>query len=115
MDFDAAVGAHVAWKIAFRTAVNKRRGIDAPMIGLDDQCPFGQWLHGEAKRRYGSLDVYRQCVETHARFHREAARVAEMINKGDFAGAEAELSSGSTFGEASTMAVTNINKFKRAV
>ncbi len=115
MNFDEAISAHVGWKIAFRTAVNAKRPISAPDIGHDDRCPLGQWLHGEAKRRYGALPIYTQCLDAHARFHREAGRVAQIINLGDYATAELELDSGSAFGEASTQAVVAINKFKRAM
>jgi hypothetical protein len=115
MNFDDAISAHIGWKIKFRTAVNTCRSIDAPTIGQDDTCPLGQWLKGEAKRLYGTQPVYRECVEAHSRFHREAGRVAQLINSGDFAKAGRELESGAPFGEASTMAVVAINKFKRVV
>ena len=85
------------------------------MIAHDDRCELGQWLHGDAKRRYASVAAYSQCVEAHARFHREAGRVVDFINKGDFATAEKELDVASRFGEASTGAVVAINKLKRAM
>lgn len=115
MNFDDAVSAHVAWKIAFRAAVNRKHAIDAPLIAHDDRCVLGQWLHGEARRRYGTLPAYCHCLEAHARFHREAGRIAHIINRGDFAAAEAELDGDAPSGEASALAVAAINQFRRAL
>lgn len=115
MDFEEAISAHVGWKIAFRTAVDRKRSVDAPHIARDDCCTLGKWLHGEAKKRYAALPAYAQCLDAHAKFHREAGRVSQLINRGDFVAAEAELASGAPFGEASTMAIVGINKLKRAL
>ena len=38
---------------------NPDRSIDPAVVGRDDRCPLGQWLHGDAKKRLAVLPEYR--------------------------------------------------------
>ncbi|MDE3174682.1 MAG: CZB domain-containing protein [Pseudomonadota bacterium] len=113
MNFDDAVAAHLQWKVKFRTALTTGAALDASAVAKDNVCPIGQWLHGEAKAKYGKLVNYHQCVSAHAAFHREAGRVAQWVNQKDVAKATAALDTQSPFTSASQAAVVAIQKLKK--
>ncbi|MDX2298622.1 MAG: CZB domain-containing protein [Xanthomonadaceae bacterium] len=101
MDLDKAIAAHAEWKTRLRGAIQKKEQLDAGAIAADNQCPLGQWLHGEAKRQYSSLGSYGTCVARHAEFHRRAGDVAKTINAGKLSEAEAMLAGGTPYSAAS--------------
>lgn len=113
MDFDSAVSAHVEWKQKLRSAMASKSQLDAASISKDNCCPLGKWLHGEARSKFAAIPAYRECVEAHAGFHREAGRIAGLINQNRHADAEASLASGTVYANASTGAVVAINRLKR--
>lgn len=97
MDLDHASQAHVEWKVKLRLAITKKEQLDARTIGADNCCALGQWLHGDAKTRYGQLAAYKDCVTKHAAFHREAGAVAQAINQQQYAKAESMLGAGTPY------------------
>lgn len=101
MDLEKALTAHAEWKTKLRMAIQKKERLDEATIAGDRNCPFGQWLHGEARQNYARLPSHAACVGRHAEFHREAAAVAEAINAGKLAEAEALLANGSAYAAAS--------------
>lgn len=102
MDLDKALHAHGEWKLKLRTAISKKEQLDATAIGADNRCPLGQWLHGDARGKYGKLKAYGNCVGKHADFHREAGKVAAAINQGRYTEAEAMLNGGTPYAAASS-------------
>ena len=115
MNFDTAVEAHMAWKIKFRVAMTNRQQLDEATIGRDNCCELGKWLHGEAALRYAQLPSYAGCVQRHAEFHRQAAQVAQAINRSDFARAESLLGPTSTYSGASGAVVVALGRLRREV
>jgi Chemoreceptor zinc-binding domain len=97
MDLDTAIEKHAEWKLKFRSAISKREQLDATAIAKDDRCELGRWLHGEAKQLLGKRPSYSACLNKHAAFHSEAAKVAELINAGRYEEAERMLSSGTPY------------------
>ena len=102
MNLDDAIAAHAEWKTKLRGAIRRREQLDAASISLDNKCPLGQWLHGEAKAKYGRLTSYGTCVDRHAEFHRCAGQVATNINAGNTTEAEAMLENGTPYADASS-------------
>ena len=102
MDLDQASQAHAQWKVKLRIAIAKQETLDAASIGADNCCPLGQWLHGDARSRYGKLGVYRECIDRHAAFHREAGAVATAINQKRYAQAEKMLDAGTPYAAANS-------------
>ncbi len=113
MNLDDAITAHLQWKVRFRTALANSTTVDASAIAKDNVCPLGQWLHGEAKAKYGKFANYHQCVSAHAAFHCEAGKVAQWVNAKDAAKANAALDTQSPFNSASQSAVVAIGKLKK--
>lgn len=101
MDLDSALAAHQEWKIKLRGAIAGKTKLDAQTISRDDCCPFGKWLHGEAKIRYAAMPAYLECLESHALFHKEAGKVAALINHHAYDQAEKALSAGTPYSAAS--------------
>jgi methyl-accepting chemotaxis protein len=102
MNLDNAIAAHAEWKLKFRNAIQKKEQLDAASISLDNKCPLGQWLHGEAKGKYSGLASYGACIAKHAEFHKCAGNVAKSINSGKYAEAEAMLNGGTPYSAASS-------------
>lgn len=113
MDLGSAIQAHGEWKLKLRTAIQKKERLDVAAIAVDNKCPLGQWLHGEAKARYASMKSYQECVVRHAAFHKEASRVAEAINAADYATASAMLDAGTPYTAASGAVGSAIIGLKR--
>lgn len=101
IDLSNALEAHAEWRYRLRAAIVGKRRLDAEMVARDDACPLGKWLHGEAKEQYWALKSYERCVAEHARFHAQAGKVAEAINAGEYARAQAMIANESAYTAAS--------------
>lgn len=108
MDLTQAIQAHTEWKLKLRTAIARSETLDVAKIAVDNGCPLGSWLHGEARTRFGHLESYTKCLASHAAFHKEAGKVAQRVNMKKFAEAEEMLRAGSAFANASTAVGTAI-------
>ena len=115
MDLDTAGQAHAEWKVKLRLAITKQEQLDVTTIAQDNCCALGKWLHTEAKARYASNPSYRDCVGKHAAFHREAAAVAQAINRKDFDRATRMLEAGSPYAAASSAVGSAILGLKKAL
>jgi hypothetical protein len=113
MDLNNAIAAHSEWKTKFRLAIQKKEQLDAASISLDNKCPLGQWLHGDANAQYARLASYDACIAKHAEFHRCAGTVAKAINDGKFTEAEAMLAAGTPYTEASSAVAVAIMALRR--
>ena len=113
MDLDHAIQKHAEWKLRFRSAIAKHETLDAAAIGRDDCCELGKWLHGDARRLFGSLESYSACVSRHAVFHSEAGRVAQAVNARKYDAAEAMMDGSSTYVTASTAVGVAIVRLKK--
>ncbi|MFO0567193.1 MAG: CZB domain-containing protein [Polyangiaceae bacterium] len=102
MELDSALQAHADWKTKLRMAINKQEKVDAVSLGRDDCCALGKWLHGPGRGTHGAKSSFQKLVSAHASFHREAGRVAEAINRGEFARATEMLAATSAYGAASS-------------
>ncbi len=98
---DEAIRAHREWKTHFLVAMTKQEQMNVAEITSDRCSPFGKWLHGHAKSRFGDLPSYQHCVEAHATFHLEAGEVAKRVNAGELHEANLMLGYGTPFAQAS--------------
>lgn len=113
MDLSQAIDKHAEWKLKFRTAISKQETMDADTIAKDNCCQLGQWLHGEAKTNFSTLQTYINCVAKHAEFHVEAGKVARMVNAKKFTEAEALLAANSVYTQASSAVGVAIMRLKK--
>jgi Chemoreceptor zinc-binding domain len=115
MDFENAIAAHVEWKTKLRAAITAQSELDALTAAKDDVCPLGKWLHGDARTKYAHLAEYAGCLQSHAAFHREAGRVATLINGKRYTEATSALDAGSPYAKASMDATIAISKLRKQI
>ncbi len=111
MDFDGAIQAHEAWKgrlLAFVSGGGE--ALDPGVVGRDDACALGKWIHSEGAR-YGGRFSFAQVRTHHAQFHRAAAEVVKAVQLGDGQRALALLN-GATYQKASADTVAAIRALK---
>jgi hypothetical protein len=113
MKLTRAVNAHTDWKIRLRWAITERAAIDADEVAGARGCELGRWLEGDLARQFGSHPLYDACVRAHEAFHRECARVADLINAGRYDEAQRMLEPGSAYHLASHEVVFAIAELKR--
>lgn len=102
-------------KEKFLAAIAAKAQLDAVVIGKSDRCVLGNWLHGDGERKYPFLKSFKPCVEAHAAFHAQAAKVVRQINGGEYADAEAMLADNSPYAKAlSTLALAALALKKEA-
>lgn len=97
MNAEEAIRLHREWKDKFRTTMATREKLNAAQIACHDVCPFGDWLYSQGRLQYGGLSAYEQCVDTHAKFHEEAGKVAQAVNAGELLQADRMLDHGTPF------------------
>ena len=110
---DEAIRAHREWKTRLLAAMAKQEQMNVAEIASDKCCKFGKWLHAEAKAKFGQLPSYQHCVEVHAAFHVEAAKVAQRVNEGQVKEANQMLGYDTPYAKASeTLTVGVFAMFK---
>ena len=97
LNFDTAVHKHTLWKARFRSAIDQKTLLDASAVEKDYHCDLGKWLLGDGRSLLGHHKSYEHCVQTHAEFHQEAAKIARHINEQKYDEAEILLGDESHF------------------
>ncbi|MET3108441.1 hypothetical protein AAKU67_002989 [Oxalobacteraceae bacterium GrIS 2.11] len=97
MDLRAAYEEDKGIKDKFVAAIESKWQLDASIISKADRCGLGNWLHGEADRKFKFLKSYKPCMDAHDEFHTQAAKVARQINLAEYDAALAMLQSGTPF------------------
>jgi hypothetical protein len=96
----------------FLAAIAGKHQLDTKAIAKLDACALGNWLHGEAERKYPFVKSYRPAVDAHAAFHAEMEKVARQINLGEYEQAQAMLASGTTCAKAFVAMVAAVKQLK---
>ena len=92
LDFDAAIDAHGKWKQRLVDYVGGGgEKLDPAVVGRDDQCALGCWIHGDGRALRGNA-LYGDLKIEHAGFHRCAADVIRAHLAGDSDGAREQIS-----------------------
>ena len=84
-----AIGAHGVYKMRLDRAIKTgKTDLDPHLVGRDDKCPFGAWLHEHDVSHALKNDAhYLEIRQRHAEFHKEAAQVLDHAMEGDADGA----------------------------
>ena len=112
IDIDAVIDGHRQWKVKLREAIEKGEKVDVESLSRDDCCSLGKWIHGDGQRLRERM-TFSTLVEKHARFHRVAGQVGELINQGQFNQAEDALAHGTAFSSATSEVVIVLSGVKR--
>jgi methyl-accepting chemotaxis protein len=91
LDFDGAITAHGKWKQRLLDYVSGGgEQLDPAVVGRDDQCALGCWIHGDGRALRGDAK-YTELKGEHAGFHRCAAEVIRTQLVGNSDGARAQI------------------------
>jgi methyl-accepting chemotaxis protein len=114
VNWDDAVKAHAAWKMKLLDYIrDPSKKLDPAVVGVDNRCPLGQWLHGDAKAKLGGVPEFETLVAEHARFHRAVGCAVEEVNAGKVLNDQAVLGWESEYAASSRSVVTAITTLKR--
>jgi methyl-accepting chemotaxis protein len=102
MDLNNAVQKHAEWKIKLRSAISKHEQMDVATLAKDNCCELGEWLHGEGRAKFNELESHGECIQKHAAFHVEVARIASAVNAKKFIAAEDMLGAGTAYAHISS-------------
>lgn len=112
IDIDGIIDAHRLWKVKLRDAIETAAHVDVKTLCRDDCCALGKWIYSDGQR-LRDRQSFTTLVENHARFHRVAGQVGELINRGRYDQAEDALSHGTAFSAATTEVVLALSAIKR--
>ncbi len=113
MDLRASYEEDKALREKFVQAIESHWQLDASIISKADRCSLGNWLHGEADRKFKFLKSYKPCMEAHDEFHTQAAKVARQINLGEYDAARSMLENGTPFSKSLTMLGSTLIQLKK--
>lgn len=83
-DFDAAIAAHIDWKMKLTKYLAKPDGsLDPKKVGVDNACMLGKWLYSDGEKfRHLDTTLFDAVKSGHAEFHKIAGQIIEHINAG---------------------------------
>ena len=104
-----AISRLMQWKITLQLAIAMHEPLSPSAIRAiehSEECPGGRWIVSQHTSGLRNTPEYRDLVVRHEEFHRELARIAAMINNGNFTEAKRALAPNSSFRKA-TQAMAN--------
>ena len=113
MNVDEAVVKEGELRHKLLGAIAGKHELDTKAVGRTDTCALGNWLHGEAERKFPFVKSYRPCLDAHAAFHAEMEKVARQINLGEYEQAQAMLASGTPCAKSFVAMVAAVREFKK--
>lgn len=110
MDIDKAINAINDWRVRFHVLLASAP--DPAIAECGPQCAAGQWLRGEAARKYAGLPALEACLAAHDALHLEAAEAIGAVTETRLTPAGA-CGVGSAFNSAANRAVLSLHSFKQ--
>jgi len=85
LNFKTAIDAHIRWKMRLGAVIEGASDevLDPAVIGRDDECALGKWIHGEGGQAFSDSIRFSELHDAHADFHQCAARVLVAAQSGD--------------------------------
>lgn len=93
LNFQDAVAAHQRWKARLQACIagTSSEKLDPAVVGRDDQCALGKWIHGQGTLTFGTMPAFSTLKIEHAQFHRIAGEVLSDVYAGRTADAQTKL------------------------
>lgn len=113
MNLDEALVKEGELRPKLLAAIAGKYSLDPKSIAKIDVCALGNWLHGEAERRFPLVKSYRPCVDAHTAFHAELEKVVRQINLGEYEQAEAMLANGTPCAKAFVGMVAALRELRK--
>jgi hypothetical protein len=85
LNMKAAIDAHRQWKERLEMTLAGTSGetLEVERVAADHHCVLGQWLHGEARKRFAKTAEYRDLVKSHSEFHLVAGDILCNAHAGE--------------------------------
>jgi methyl-accepting chemotaxis protein len=112
IDVDAIIDGHRQWKVKLRNAIEAGDHVDATALARDDCCALGKWIYADGQR-LSDRASFIALVNNHARFHKVAGEVGQLINAGRNEEAENALAPNTPFTTATSDVVMVLSAAKR--
>jgi len=82
-DFDAAIKAHIDWKMKLgRYLENPDGSLEHSKVCLDNACALGKWIYGDGhNHRNANTLLFDRLKESHAKFHKLAGEIIQLANQ----------------------------------
>jgi len=112
MNLEEALAKEGETRPKLLAAIAAKHELDPKGAGKVDACVLGNWLHGEAERKFPFVKSFQPCVDAHDAFHAEVEKVVRQINLGEYENAQAMLASGTPCTKAFIAMVAAVRKLK---
>jgi hypothetical protein len=113
MNLDEALAKDAELRTKLLATIAGKYEIDFKAIAKVEVCMLGNWLYGEAERKFQFVKSYQPCVDAHAAYHAEMDKVARQISLGEYANAEAMLANGTPCSKAFVAMVAAARQLKK--
>jgi len=114
-DFEAAISAHLDWKMKLSRYLEKPdQSLDPQKVCLDDACALGKWIYGDGKQ-YSHLATHESLRVAHGNFHQTAADIITLIHTKKLKDAHIKLAPNGVYMDASERCVSLITKLRNEV
>jgi len=116
-DFNAAISAHVDWKMKLSRYLNNPDGsLHHEKVCLDNACMLGKWIYGDgAEYRNTNPQTFDDLKKSHAEFHKTAGQIILLINTKKKNEAEKMLAAGGHYMKISDNTIRLIQRLKDTV
>lgn len=109
-----AIGQHGMWKSRLLNSLEKKSNeFDINIVKTDNNCAFGKWLYNSIPAELKNSMNYKKIVEDHAEFHKETARILQLITDGKLDEAKNSVNIKSDFALISSNLTLGLMEWKR--
>jgi hypothetical protein len=112
MNLEEALAKEAEIRQKLLAAIAEQHELDPKSAGKVDACMLGNWLHGEAERKFPFVKSFQPCVDVHDAFHAEVEKVVRLINLGEYEQAKAMLGNGAPCTRAFVSMVAAVRQLK---
>ncbi len=113
------IARHVRWKLTLQFVIASRDRLTEMQLDQilhAERCPIGQWLESAAPPGLRACPEYTAVVRNHVDFHRQMARIANLIEVEDFDAAFMGIQADSIFMQSSyrlALSITALDRIER--
>jgi hypothetical protein len=113
MNLEEALAKDGELRAKLLAAIAGKHQLDTKAAAKVDTCMLGNWLHGEAERKFPFVKSFQPCVDAHDAFHAEVEKVVRQINLGEYEQAQAMLASDTPCTKAFIAMVATVRQLKK--
>jgi len=115
-EISKAISAHGQWKVKLRNAIDTGECESTPdKVKMDNNCSFGKWLHYRLEDQHKNTPIFKEIVDLHADFHKEAGSILDLALKGNKDEANKMLGLGSKFASYSSQLTKKMSQWQASL